>query len=136
MKALLSSTKVPSRLKTLIKGDDFARFMSKIKKDDATGCWLWTRHILPIGYAQFYFGGKQDLAHRFSFIHFKGPIPDGKEIDHKCRVRHCVNPDHLHAVTHRENQILGGIARRNGGKLIEVNAPPLPLQSELSLTLA
>jgi len=46
-------------------------------------------------------------AHRFSYEYFVGPIPHNKEIDHICRVRHCVNPAHLRTVSHRENVLLG-----------------------------
>jgi len=122
------STRVQSRVRTLIRGNDFARFMTKFRRSPS-GCWLWTRHLLPIGYAQFFHAGKVDYAHRFSFLHFKGAIPDGCEIDHTCRVRHCVNPDHLRAVTHRENQILAAKARKH---LFKTPAPHIATrQSEL-----
>jgi hypothetical protein len=49
-------------------------------------------------------------AHRVSYELHKGPIPEGLVIDHLCRVRHCVNPDHLRAVTHAVN-ILAGVGR-------------------------
>jgi hypothetical protein len=44
------------------------------------------------------------LAHRWAYEHFIGPIPAGLEIDHLCRVRHCVNPAHLEPVTKSENR--------------------------------
>ena len=43
------------------------------------------------------------MAHRVAYESFRGPIPDGLEIDHLCRVRNCINPDHLEVVTHAEN---------------------------------
>jgi hypothetical protein len=43
------------------------------------------------------------IAHRISYKEFIGPIPEGLVIDHKCRTRHCVNPDHLEPVTSLEN---------------------------------
>ena len=46
-------------------------------------------------------------AHRAAYELFVGPIPSGYEIDHLCRVRDCVNPDHLEAVTRRENLLRG-----------------------------
>ena len=54
-------------------------------------------------YAVFCVNGKQTYAHRFSYEFYKGKIPDGFQIDHLCRKRDCVNPDHLEAVTQKEN---------------------------------
>lgn len=75
---------------------------------DMTGdCWLWTGYVKPNGYATFYPGGGRHVSkvyvHRFAYAAVHGPIPDGLEIDHLCSVRHCVNPDHLEAVTRRVN---------------------------------
>ena len=50
---------------------------------------------------------RTEWAHRVSYELFRGPIPDGLQIDHLCRIRHCVNPDHLEAVTQRENILRG-----------------------------
>lgn len=77
------------------------RFNSRI--DKSGGCWLWTGPIRKNGYAQFKIGKKQVSTHRFSYEHFKGAIPEGLELDHLCRVRHCANPDHLEAVDRRTN---------------------------------
>ena len=66
------------------------------------------------GYGQFELGGgsrqkrNRTYAHRFAYEQAKGAIPDGLEIDHLCRNRRCVNPDHLEAVTHQENQRRSG----------------------------
>lgn len=74
------------------------------------GCWIWHGYISPTGYGYFNvkdsknrFKWRGVLAHRWSYLHFIGPIPDGMEIDHLCRVRFCVNPDHLDLVTRLEN---------------------------------
>jgi len=77
------------------------RFWDKV---DKTGdCWLWTASQRPNRYGQFSANGKGLLAHRVSYQWEHGPIPKGLEIDHLCRVRHCVKPSHLEAVTHQEN---------------------------------
>ena len=71
-----------------------------------SGCWLWLGSIDDCGYGKMR-GGRDDpgesLAHRVSFKFHVGPIPDGLELDHKCRTRCCVNPYHLRAVTHAVN---------------------------------
>jgi HNH endonuclease len=81
-------------------------------------CWPWTGGIEKPGYGFIFVnGGKPRLqkAHRFSYEHFIGPIPDGLEIDHTCHTkacpvpgmgdphRRCVNPRHLEAVTRPVN---------------------------------
>lgn len=68
-----------------------------------SGCWLWTAYCNENGYGQFFFNKKQGLAHRFSYQHFVGEIPDDLELDHLCRTRCCVNPAHLEPVTTAEN---------------------------------
>ena len=82
---------------------------------DKTGdCWNWLGGSYGAGYGGFYIGGgrenrKRAYAHRFAYEHHVGPIPEGLEIDHLCRNRRCVNPDHLEkAVTHQVNQLRAG----------------------------
>lgn len=70
----------------------------------SSGCWLWTGAVTSSGYASFgVSGGRSVLAHRFSYEHHVGPIPAGLTIDHRCRVKTCVNPRHLEPVTGRVN---------------------------------
>lgn len=69
-----------------------------------TPCWIWTGMVHPkTGYGQYTGRPPERLAHRAVYAVEKGPIPDGLELDHLCRVRACVNPDHLEPVTHAEN---------------------------------
>ena len=89
------------------------RFFAKVGSTD--DCWEWTAHIDPAGYGRIGDGRRGVLyAHRVSFeLHF-GPIPPDRLIDHKCRNRGCVNPDHLQAVTHKQNlENLAGANRAN-----------------------
>lgn len=74
---------------------------------DGDDCWLWTGYVDPAGYARFSTPG-ECRAHRWSYKEFVGPIPTGKVLDHVCRVRHCVRPDHLRAVTSAENTRAAG----------------------------
>ena len=79
------------------------------------GCWEWTGHTRA-GYGRMHeSNGRLVDAHRVTYEFFKGPIPLGLQIDHLCRNPCCVNPDHLEAVTPRENVLRGaapGIRRR------------------------
>lgn len=96
------------------------RFISKVRVNELTGCWNWTACIGQNGYGYIVVGSKLDstrklsLAHRVSWELHKGPVPEGLELDHLCRVRHCVNPDHLEPVTRRENILRGAGARTIG----------------------
>lgn len=77
------------------------RFWSKVQKTE--GCWLWTAAKID-GYGRFSpVSGQVVCAHRWSYEHHVGPIPEGLTIDHLCRVRNCVNPDHMEPVTLLEN---------------------------------
>jgi len=77
------------------------RFEKFINKTDT--CWLWLGHKAGNGYGTFKMDYRKRLAHRLAYEFYVGAIPKGLVIDHLCRVRHCVNPDHLEAVTHAEN---------------------------------
>lgn len=78
------------------------RFETTINKQE-NGCWLWTGCGAGNGYGSAYFNGRSEGAHRVSYKIYKGGIPDGLQINHKCDVPRCVNPDHLYAGTHQEN---------------------------------
>lgn len=67
--------------------------------DEATGCWVWGLSTNADGYGL----TERTLAHRLLYERHVGPIPEGMELDHLCRVRLCVNPAHMEPVTHLEN---------------------------------
>jgi hypothetical protein len=87
------------------------RFWSKVDKNGALPtwtpflgpCWAWTAGLFPAGYGCFKLDGKSRLAHRLSYEWVIGPIPEGDDLDHLCRVRECCNPAHLEPVTPAEN---------------------------------
>src|SRR6185312_4010301 len=87
------------------------RFWAKVEKTDT--CWLWTAATNPKGYGQFFWKRGDSRysytrpAHIVSYELSVGPIPEGKELDHICRNRRCVNPSHLEPITHRENLMRG-----------------------------
>jgi hypothetical protein len=88
-----------------------AKFWRKVQKTE--GCWLWTKNRCKQGYGQVFWAGRQAKAHRVAYELTKGPVPAGLELDHLCRNRACVRPDHLDPVTHRVNVLRGeGVAAR------------------------
>lgn len=81
------------------------RFTEKIAEpsDNHNDCWEWNGSKTGNGYGQIWLNRKNTAAHRLSHELFIGPIPEGHAVDHLCRNRLCVRPDHLQALSHREN---------------------------------
>lgn len=88
-------------------------FVQRINKTEC--CWLWSGSLTDGGYGKIGHSKYRDaLAHRIAYELFKGPIPKGKQLDHLCRIRACVNPLHLEPVTLKQNVFRGvGITAKN-----------------------
>lgn len=78
--------------------------MSKLKINLLTHCWEFQNDYDRKGYGKFFDGKDKVLAHRFSYKIHNGYIPKDYEIDHICRIRHCVNPNHLQALSKEEHK--------------------------------
>lgn len=100
------------------------RFWEKVNSDgpvpaerpDLGPCWLWVGAVNNTGYGTFWDGERTVVAHVFAYEWELGPIPEGLEPDHLCRVRHCVRPSHLDPVTHGENVRRGMAGAKNREK--------------------
>jgi len=96
------------------------RIQPRLVVDPETGCWRWPGWNNGLGYGKIQVGGRKGrglYVHRIAYELFVGPIPEGMDLDHLCRVRDCARPDHLEPVTRSENIRRGAGA---GGVL----APP------------
>ena len=95
-----------------------------------TPCHVWQMATDRDGYGWDHVEGRIKYAHRLAYECAKGPIPEGLQIDHLCRVPSCVNPDHLEAVTPRENRYRG-----NGIKLTDAQVEEIRASAESSSAL-
>ena len=85
------------------------KIMARVEvQEGEDGCWIWTGADSGTGrgggYPRMDFDGGKMAVHRALWIIENGPIPSKKQLDHTCRTRRCVRPDHCELVTHRENQ--------------------------------
>lgn len=79
------------------------RLMEKVSPEPNTGCWLWQGADTGAGYGAMRYMNKRQDAHRVAWQIFRGPIPNGKFVLHRCDVKYCVNPDHLFLGTQQDN---------------------------------
>lgn len=99
-----------------VRRDPHERFLELVGRSP-NGHWVWAG-VLSNGYGNFWDGQRKVPAHRWAYEHWVGPIPEGMQIDHLCRIRQCVNPEHLEPVTPRENVLRSdsppGLSHRTG----------------------
>ena len=82
------------------------KLLKKIVVNQQTGCHIWVGTVTVNGYAQARLDNRWKYVHRAVWEHYKGPIPEGLQIDHICKIRNCCNVDHLRLVTPRVNTLL------------------------------
>jgi len=88
------------------------RHADRLQLDLESGCWVWTGPKDDKGYGRLSLRGVPKKAHREFYEVLRGTIPVGFELDHLCRNRPCVRPDHLEVVTHQENMRRGAWATK------------------------
>lgn len=124
-----NSPKKTNRIKGLIRGVPYryvighhGRKMSDEFKVLKNGCWQWQHGKTGMGYGTFCFLGKPTLAHRYYYEWLIEKIPHGYVIDHLCRNRDCVNPNHMEPVLQGENARRGTRTRLNETRVREIKA--------------
>lgn len=126
------SSRIPARVR-------FWRYVDRASDHE---CWLWVGASNPVNeYGTIHVRAHPDTGqpinayvHRFSYEMHVGPIPPDMTIDHLCRNKKCVNPDHLEVVTREENSRRGAVAywsdlgrsghRRHQGPTSQRPTPP------------
>lgn len=85
----------------------FERILDRVDMRGLDDCWLWRGSVNNNGYGQFGVRNGEHhttvFGHRAMYELWFGPIPEGAQVDHLCRVRRCCNPRHLEAVSPTEN---------------------------------
>ena len=79
------------------------RFAARVSVQD-DGCWIWTGAKASNGYGSIGYESRTHSTHRLAYTLLVGPVPEGLQLDHLCRVKSCCNPAHLEPVTNAENQ--------------------------------
>ena len=106
------------------------RRLQNIEIDAETGCHVYLGDHHNTGYGRISVGGRQQMAHRVNYERERGPIPDGLVLDHLCRNRACINPDHLEAVTEQVNILRGvGPSAQHAAQTHCVNGHPFSIEN-------
>ncbi len=106
---------IPDRLKYLI------------SVDTLMGCWLWNGRLNRNGYGRIKVDGREVAAHRFVYQCYVDHVPKSRKLDHECRNRACVNPDHMTPRTNRDNTLRGiGPTAKNAAKTECIRGHALP----------
>jgi hypothetical protein len=88
---------------TIVTEEEYLRrFWSKVVKTD-NGCWIWVGGHTKQGYGRFHDGIRKVLTHRYLYEKCIGKIPEGLCLLHSCDTPNCVNPEHLHPGTTKDN---------------------------------
>lgn len=102
------------------------KVLARLDTSDPDSCWLWPGAVRPDGYGVVSVADKTRPVHRYLYEQLVGPVPDGLQLDHLCRVRHCCNPAHLEPVTGKENVLRGiGHSAENARKDVCQEGHPL-----------
>lgn len=101
---------------------ELPRHIRRNIEDGTGGCWLWNRSKSRDGYGWASLGNKTYQAHRLVRFLLRGEPPEGLVLDHLCRVRHCVNPEHLEPVTNLKNLLRSELTPAGAQKCVKVHA--------------
>lgn len=104
----------------------FTKSYTIIQRDYATPCWETKRSLTPEGYGRMFYKGRLVGTHRVSWLLYRGLIPDGLDVLHRCDNPRCCNPEHLFVGTPRDNT-LDSIAKGRAHRAIMENAPTTKL---------